>query len=59
MDYARQEVIGKSNGMGAGQAMQMAMGRDQRIKSVLTPEQTAKYESSKAKATPTAAPANK
>lgn len=49
-DYETQSAAFKANGqvMGAGPAAQMKMARDQRFKSVLTPDQYSKYQSSQA-----------
>ncbi len=46
LDVARQRMQMRAAGveMGEGQAMQMAMGLDQKIKAALTAEQYAKYE---------------
>ena len=51
LDYQTQLNGFKTNGqeLGAGPAMQMEMGRDQRFKSVMTADQYSKYESSKPK----------
>lgn len=45
LDYIQQDMAARANGQvpGEGQAMQMQMGKDQKIQAVLTAEQYAKY----------------